>query len=370
KDQQYINSNFIGDVPKTDDGMLETIILTQLIKDKNAKEYAILINSNITPVNSTVQTIRSQFFIVTTIMIAFALFLAAIISKIVAKPIVKINNASKRLAKGDYTADFETDGYREIAELGDTLNYASYELSKVDKLQKDLIANISHDLRTPLTMITGYAEVMRDLPGENTPENVQVVIDEAKRLTTLVNDVLDISKFQSGSQKLNIKEYNLTNSLKNIIIRYDKLLEQNEFNIVFINENNEQALINADETRICQVVYNLINNAITYTGEDKTVIVRQILSPDKKSVKIQVEDSGNGIEGDKLKDIWDRYYKVDNEHKRAEIGTGLGLSIVKSIIQLHGGRYGVKSSIGKGSVFWFSINCLNYLFDNNTLPDK
>ncbi|MFQ8601435.1 MAG: sensor histidine kinase, partial [Oscillospiraceae bacterium] len=234
---------------------------------------------------------------------------------------------------------------------GDTLNYAAEELSKVEGLRRELIANVSHDLRTPLTMISGYGEVMRDLPGENTPENVQIIIDEARRLTSLVNDMLDISKFQSGTQKLHRTRFNLTQAIRDTLGRYNKLTEKDGYAISFASD--QEVYVHADELRISQVVYNFINNAITYTGPDKCIYLRQLV--EGNSVKIEVRDTGEGIDPDKLQYIWDRYYKVDKAHKRAQIGTGLGLSIVKSILDLHGARYGVKSKTGEGSIFWFEL---------------
>ena len=136
--------------------------------------------------------------------------------------------------------------------MGATLNYAAKELSKVETLRRDLIANVSHDLRTPLTMITGYSEVMRDLPGENTPENVQVIIDEANRLTTLVNDMLDLSKMQSGAQKLSPSFFDLTESVRDILGRYNKLTD---YDIRFTADRD--VTVYADELKISQVVYNL-----------------------------------------------------------------------------------------------------------------
>jgi signal transduction histidine kinase len=198
-------------------------------------------------------------------------------------------------------------------------------------------------------MITGYSEVMRDLPGENTPENVQIIIDEAKRLTTLVNDVLDISKLQSGTEKLNLATFSLTQSIREMMTRYAKLTD---YRIEFLADSDVN--VHADELKISQVVYNLVNNAITYTGSDKRVTIRQIVNGNK--VRIEVIDTGEGIPQDKLCDIWDRYYKVDKEHKRAQIGTGLGLSIVKTVLDMHGGTYGVQSEQGKGSIFWFELD--------------
>ena len=205
---------------------------------------------------------------------------------------------------------------------------------------------------TPLTMITGYGEVMRDLPGENTPENIQIIIDEATRLSTLVNDLLDLSKLQSGALQAEKKEFCLTDSVRDIFTRYAKLVEQDGYNIIF--EAYENVYINADELRISQVIYNLVNNAVNHVGEDKTVIVTQ--KPQKGGkVRIEVTDHGEGIPADKLEYIWERYYKVDKEHKRGVIGSGLGLSIVKSILDAHNAHYGVRSALGKGSTFWFEI---------------
>ena len=280
-----------------------------------------------------------------------ALVLALAISFRVSKPIVKINNAAKKMAKGDYGVKFEGNGYLEVAELSKTLNNTAIELGKAEKLQRELLANVSHDLRTPLTMITAYSEVMRDIPGENTPENVQVIIDEARRLTTLVNDLLDISKLQAGVTSFEMKRYNLTESIQAVIERIRKLMENEGYVIEFIHD--EIVYVNADEYKIYQVLYNLINNAIAYTGEDKkiTVIQKKVGS----IVRIEVVDTGQGIAPEELKNVWDRYYKVDKNHKRAVTGTGLGLSIVKNILTGHNARFGVNSKVSEGSTFWFEL---------------
>ena len=304
------------------------------------------------PINSTVTTIRVQLYYVTVAMIIFSIVMALAIAKRVSKPIEAINNSAKTLATGNYNIKFEGSGYKEISELSDTLNYATNELSKVDALKGELIANISHDLRTPLTLISGYAEVMRDLPNENTPENAQIIVDETQRLTTLVNDVLDISKLQSGTQALNITEYNLTRSISDIISKTGELLKKDGYRLEFIYD--EKVEVEADETRISQAFYNILINGINYTGIDKLVVIRQII--ENGFVKIEVIDSGEGITKENLPMIWDRYYKVNKFHTRAVTGTGLGLSIVKSIIDMHSGNYGVESKIAEGSVFWFTLN--------------
>jgi len=339
-----------------DPNQVESVIYSKIVSKENGENLLIMLNSSISPVVSTVQTLQIQLIWITVIMIVLAVIMALVLAKNLSLPITKINKSAKVLAQGQYDICFEEKGYREIAELANTLNYAAKELSKVESLQRELIANISHDLRTPLTMITGYAEIMRDIPNENTPENVQIIIDEAKRLTTLVNDVLDISKLQSGSLPFNGEVLNLTANIQDILIRYSKLTE---YKIIFEAEQN--VFVYGDALKLSQVVYNLINNALTYIGEDKMVTIRQILVAGDKSypqrVRIEVIDTGDGIEQSKLNEIWERYYKVNKNHKRATVGTGLGLHIVKTILDMHqGATYGVKSQIGHGSTFWFELN--------------
>lgn len=329
----------------------ESMVYSEIINRNDGRETFLLITSSITPVKATIEIIRTQLILVSIVFILLAIFFSIYASRRIAKPIFNTNRAAKELAKKNYDVDFNAAGYLEVKELNETLNYAKTELAATEKLQRELIANISHDLRTPLTMITGYGEVMRDLPGENTPENIQIIIDEATRLSTLVNDLLDLSKLQSGAQQAEKKVFSLTDSITAIFARYSKLIEQDGFNIVF--EHSENVYINADELRISQVVYNLINNAVNHCGEDKTVIVTQIVRD--KRVRVEVTDHGEGIPADKLPHIWDRYYKVDKEHKRGVIGSGLGLSIVKSILDAHNARYGVRSTVGKGSTFWFEL---------------
>lgn len=340
-------------MPENDE--VESLIIVKLLTLDDGTEYVVFLNSMVTPVSATVDTLRVQLIYISVIMIIISLVVAIIISLRVSKPIIKINDTAKKMAQGDYNVEYEEGGYREIAELSRTLNYTARELEKTESLQHEIIANVSHDLRTPLTMITAYSEVMRDIPGENSPENVQVIIDEAKRLTNLVNDMLDISKLQAGVTTLDAREYNLTKGIKSVIDRYSKLVEQDGYKVYF-QYSDEDVMVKADEFKIYQVLYNLINNAVNYTGEDKTVIIRQIVNGG--IVRIEVTDTGEGIPPEKIENVWERYYKIDKKHKRAVMGTGLGLSIVKNILKLHDAKYGVISKVGNGSTFWFELKIL------------
>jgi len=358
---QYYDSNslrvkFNGNrmmfkAPLRNPGLQQSIIYSKIMSDRDNNTVVLLLNSVISPVNATVRTLRRQLYYITGIMVLFSVILAFIISRRVSDPIEKVNESAKILAQGNYDITFSGSGYREIDELSNTLNYTAKELSKVEGLRKELIANISHDLRTPLTLISGYAEAMCDIPGEMSLENAQIIVDETKRLTTLVNDVLDISKLESGVLSINPAIYNLTYSIRDTINRINELVKNEGYIIDFIFD--EEVKVNADETKISQALYNLLINAINYTGEDKRVTVKQTVS--SSSVKIEVIDTGTGIEEKYYPYIWDRYFKVDKTHRRGVTGTGLGLSIVKSIIELHEGEYGVSSNLGMGSVFWFTL---------------
>ena len=331
----------------------ESIIYSVVVTDSSDLPVLILLNAVISPVTATVNTLNKMLITISAALLFFALIMAVIISRRISKPIVSLTDDAKKLAGGDYNVKFSASDFREIGELASALDYAKHELSKVDALRRDLIANISHDLRTPLTMISGYAEVMRDLPGENTAENLQVIIDESNRLTTLVNDVLDISKLESGVRTVSPSEFSLTDAISSAIKSYNKLTERGNYKIIFLPEYN--VTVNTDKTILMQVFYNLLGNAVTYTGDDKTVYVSQSTDSETRNVRITVTDTGDGIAPEKLPLIWDRYYKVDKIHRRASVGTGLGLSIVRGSMELLGGGYGVKSTPGAGSDFWFEL---------------
>ena len=353
RDNYYNPSYYNGSAPSVS-SPANCILTVNVTTTQEGETLVYVLNSSIEPVAATVRTLRFQLVLISILMGGVTAIISFFLSKRIASPIVNMSADVKKLALGNYNVKFEETGTEETVELARTLNHMTEELSKVDKLQKELIANISHDLRTPLTMISGYSEVMRDIPGENTPENMQVIIDEAARLSSLVNDLLNVSKLQNGTQTLNQQRMNLTECIRNTITRYDHLISHDGYNIDFEYEND--VYIYADEIRVLQVVYNLINNAINYTGDDKKVTVRQEINDD--TVKILVIDTGCGISEEDLHLIWDRYYKVDKVHTRAKVGTGLGLSIVKNILKLHNCRFGVSSELGNGSTFWFEFKII------------
>ncbi len=323
-------------------------------EENKARSYIIYIVSPLYPVKSTIAILRSQLIYITVIAALLALTLALYLASRISKPIKEITNSAAEMGKGHYGVKFKGGHYSEITELADTLTNASRELEKTDMYQKDLIANVSHDLRTPLTMIKSYAEMIRDLSGNNPPKreaHLGVIIDEADRLNTLVNDMLNMSKMQSRSIELERSNFDLKKTAETILASFEILAEKEGYHFKF--NCSSSVIVNGDETKIKQVLSNLINNAVKYGGEDKEIIVN--IKKSSRKVRCEIIDHGPGIAPDEINHVWERYYKSSTHHVRPTDGSGLGLSIVKEILTLHRANYGVNSKLGKGSTFWFEM---------------
>lgn len=336
---------------------IETLVLVSRIDRTGQEPVMMTLMTTITPIDSTVETLRVQLLIITAILLVPSVLLALLMSRRISAPIRRLSGSARELAQGNYDVPFDGKGYLEISELNDTLSYAACELGKTDKLRRELIANVSHDLRTPLTMITGYGEIMRDIPGENTPENADIIVSEAARLSDLVTDMLDLSKFQSGAAGLSLSRFNLTQSVRDILLRMGRMMEKEGYHITFSADCD--VLVDADCIKISQVIYNLVGNAVNHTGPNRDVAVVQTIADGR--VRIAVQDSGTGIPPEELDRIWERYYRIDKARKRDRVGTGLGLSIVRSILELHHAEYGVTSTVGQGSIFYFELSAAEVL---------
>jgi len=197
---------------------IQSLIYVKMANNRQNEQYAVIIRAVISPVNATVTTLRYQLYYISCIIIILSVILAIIIAKIISKPIEEISKSAEILAKGNYDTRFTGKGFYEIVALSETLNTTAVELGRVESLRRELLANVSHDLRTPLALIYSYAEMMRDFPDEITAEQTQTILNETKRLTTLVNDILDISKLENEIEKLNITNYNLTQTISETVL--------------------------------------------------------------------------------------------------------------------------------------------------------
>ncbi len=336
--------------PVKDDTKQSFLLATYVGTSEEPSGY-IFIYAFLEPTGTTTQILANIFLMSSLAIFLLSLIVSLIISSSISKPIRRISGSAHKLITGEFDVQASPHDYSEIVVLTDNLNKASAEISKTEKLRKDLLANVSHDLRTPLTMIKAYAEMIRDLSGNN-PEkrekHLGVIIDESDRLNLLVNDILNLSKLQSGAMEMDRRVIDFSALIKDIVSRFAMLDETK-----IILECAEGIHISADSKMLGQAVYNLIINAINYSGVD-TVMVRLFMTQSGK-VRFEVADKGVGISAEQLPYIWERYYKVNRSenYKRAVKGTGLGLSIVKGVFEAHGFEYGVESEEGNGTTFWF-----------------
>lgn len=329
----------------------KTLVYALKLENNN---YA-FISTSLQPMGYTVSVLKSQFIYVAILVLLFSFLIAYFISKRISTPIVKINKASKQLAKGNFDVNFDVgDSIEEIKELSDTLSQTSKELAKTEELRRELMANVSHDLKTPLTLIKANSEMIRDLTIRDigkSKETLNIIISEVDRLNLLVEDILDLSKMQSNILELKKEKFNLNEVINGIIEKYKILEKKDGYKIIY--NYKKDIYICADKKRIEQAIYNLINNAINYTGKDKNVYID--IEDFDDTYKVLIKDTGKGIDSKDIDYIWDKYYKVDKSYKRVSHGTGLGLSIVKNIFIMHGYKYGLDTS-KKGTIFYFEIN--------------
>lgn len=286
------------------------------------------------------------------VAVVLAFVTSGFVAAFITKPVTEVTERAKELARGNYDLHFKKNYFcAELTELSEALDYARSEISKADTMQKELIANVSHDFKTPLTMIKAYASMIVEITGEDKKKrdaNAKVIIDECDRLTLLVGDLLDLSKLRAGVNMGEKTVFNLSEEVYSVAERFSFLKETSGY--VIETQIEDDLYTQANRERIDQVLYNLIGNAVNYTGEDKRVRVK--LYKKDGNARFEVIDSGKGIPPEEVDTIWDRYYRSNKTHKRPVNGSGLGLSIVKNILLQHDCPFGVISEVGKGSCFW------------------
>lgn len=321
----------------------------------SSKHTLLYVVSPLYPVTSTVKIIQQQLIYILLLSFLISLGLAFYTSRRISTPIENISKKAKLLAIGKTGIRFDDKySYTEIDNLAENLNRASIEIDKSMELQKDLIANISHDLKTPLTMVKSYAEMIRDLSGDFPDKrnaHLQVIIDESDRLNSLVNDILTLSSVQSGTLKLEITKFSIKDLFQSVIQPY-YILKNQGYKIMF--NCRQDVDVKGDPDKIKQVVSNLVTNAIKYCGEDKEIFIN--VKKWGKRVHCEIVDHGQGIKADELPYIWERYYQSSTNHVRTTKGSGIGLSIVKEILNAHNARYGAESKVGRGTTFWFELD--------------
>jgi len=321
---------------------------------KNDVQGVMVLKVAMAPVEDTVGILQRQLIIIIGIIFVVSIFVSYLLSKKFTKPILDLNRLAENFAQGKFETRVKNTSKDEIGRLADRMNQMGQELSKNEKLQKELIANVSHELRTPLTLIRGYAETLRDVTGsfpDKREKQLGVIIDESERLGNIVEDILSLSQLQAGAVTFEISPFSLNEMMADIMVRYELQVGVGHFTIHGVQELNCYLL--GDKRRMEQVIYNLLNNAFRHTRDEDFVEFNVFEMQD--NVRLEVKDTGEGIEKEDLEHIFERYYKGKRSDGKKTSGTGLGLAIVKNILDMHQAPYGVESVLGEGTTFWFEL---------------
>jgi signal transduction histidine kinase len=301
-------------------------------------------------VDAASQILREQLWLITLLLILSSIIIAVVLSRMFARPIRAVTGAARELAAGHLDVSLPVRSKDEIGDLTVALNELSVQLQHTDMLRKELIANVSHELRAPLTIIQGYAETVRDVTWpieEKRTQQLDMISQEATRLSRVVTDILDYSKLQAGVEKLAITPFEVCPVLDQIFKRYELAASRKNIVIVF---QCPPALIRFDRDKFDQVLNNLLSNAISHADQNSEI--RVSVTPQDGVSRTAITNYGAVIPFDEIPHIWDRYYRAQNIGENSRIGTGLGLSIVKSILLKHEVAFGVDSADGK-TTFWF-----------------
>ncbi len=306
------------------------------------------------PDQVTVRILSKMLIYISLIVLIVSFLLALALSVRLSAPIENLTRSAKELSKGNYDVKFNGAGFTETKELARALNMASYEMEKTDFYQREIIANVSHDLKTPLTMIRSYAEKIIDISGDN-PEkrnaDLNIIISETERLNKMVTDMLSVSNLQSNNVEMHMETFDLVEAAESVYESFRVLAESEGFDLQF--HPCKPAYVVGDRSRLIQAMTNFVSNAVKYSGDNKFVDIKLVRG--SKKVTFHCIDHGVGIPSDEIGHVWDKYYRTSANHERGIEGTGLGLAIVKGILNLHSARYGVESEEGKGSDFWFEL---------------
>ncbi len=355
-----IYSTFLDTLKESESGTAEYVtdhlyIYGTYIDYYNTEEKAVLyISTTLDAVGAPVHIISVQLIWVTVLSLLTGFVLSWFIARKFGKPLAQLSEKAKKLGKSDYSAEFGKSFCSEFDELNHTLDKTSERLIRSGNFQMELLANVSHDLRTPLTMIKGYAEMIRDISWEDEQqcrEDLAVIIKEADRLTALVNEILEYSELQSEEHTEELTEVDLSHIVNRVTDSFEVLYKPER--IVIERETAKEVVVLGNSSRLERALFNLMDNAVRHTGESRKIKVS--LSVQNHKARIDVTDYGSGISPAELEHIWDRYYT--SRQRKGKGVSGLGLAIVKQTVMLHNGNCYVKSSENKGSTFTIELDC-------------
>jgi signal transduction histidine kinase len=275
------------------------------------------------------------------------------LSKRITAPLREMNRIALHIARGRFDQRVQIKTRDELGELGDTFNYMAQELAGLDQMRKDFIANISHDLRSPLTSIHGFVRAFLDdtIPSGRKRHYFTIMEEQTKRMIKLVNDLLDMARIEAGQLEIRPVMFNLSELVRHVVARMEPEFVKKQVNLELISEKAQDIHVFADPDRIDQVIVNLIQNAVQFSSPDSTV---EVIVHIEELAVVSIRDYGSGIRQEDIKFIYERFYKADRARTK-KTGSGLGLSIVKHILDLHQTDIQVESELGRGTTFTFTL---------------
>ncbi len=284
--------------------------------------------------------------------IAIALLLTFVLSRRITSPIGALAKTARRLGRGDLSQRVQLQGEGEVAALAQAFNSMAADLEHAEQLRRNMVADVAHELRTPLSNIQGYLEAIRDRVIKPDAATIRSLNEEAALLSRLVNELQELSLAEAGELKLVYQEEDIAKLVKQAVTPWQPQLAAKEISLSLDLPDN-LPLVNIDWQRVNQVLHNLLENAVAYTHKGGTINVAAITQGDW--VEVSVSDTGEGIPAEDLPHIFERFYRVDKSRARVTGGSGLGLTIAKRLVEAHGGKITVQSKLGKGSRFSFTL---------------
>jgi len=275
-------------------------------------------------------------------------------SRRISKPLSQMSDVSREIASGNYKRRVNVSSRDETGQLALSFNAMADSLERLEDMRRTFVANVSHELRSPLTSMRGYIQGVIDktFDPEEQEKYLTIALEETQRLNKLINELLDLSQIESGQFPLNIKVFDINEQIRRLIIAQEEKINAKEIDVEIDFQSNK-CMVKADPDRINQVIINLLDNAIKFNRHRGKILIKTWKNRGKVYVKIQ--DQGIGIPKEEIANIWDRFYQVEKSRSGRERGTGLGLSIVKKIIEEHHENIWVNSSLDEGSAFIFSL---------------
>ena len=323
--------------------------------------YTVLVTTSLVHVTEAGKVLSTLLPLAAALIFGFAMSAAWLFSEWFTKPLRQLSSAARQMALGNYAVQVDNRRNDELGDLARAFNHMAEEVQHAVQRQRDLLATVSHGLRPPLPLIKGYAETVRDLTGDDKAhrdEQMNIIVDEADRLTALVSSVMELSKVTSGTYKCERVHFDMGQLCDEVSERYDAICAQNGWQLQ-LELPEEELPVYADPDMMQRALHNLLGNAMHHIGQDGIFILRAFRC--SEGVRVEVEDHGPGIAAADLPYIFDRYYRSRSDAGKQ--GTGLGLSITKAIFQQHSFRFGVQSTVGKGTTFWFVMSDLPYVDD-------